>query len=119
VIDHAAKPAIAHRVFEPWASDIARVAQQTTAVCKLSGLVTEAGTNWQTNDLRRAVDHLITCFGPARLMWGSDWPVVELAGGYGRWRTATDDLLRGLDAAARDAILGATAWSFYGLGDAA
>ena len=119
VIDHAAKPAIAQGAFEPWASDIARVAQQTTAVCKLSGLVTEAGTNWQTNDLRRTADHLIACFGPARLMWGSDWPVVELAGGYRRWRAATDDLLRGLDAAARDAILGATAWSFYGLGDAA
>jgi L-fuconolactonase len=119
VIDHAAKPAIAQGVFDPWACDIARVARETTAVCKLSGLVTEAGTNWQNNDLRRAVDHLIGCFGPARLMWGSDWPVVDLAGGYRRWRAATDDLLHRLDVAARDAILGATAWSFYGLGDAA
>jgi L-fuconolactonase len=25
-------------------------------------------------------------FGPERLLWGSDWPVVNLAGGYDRWR---------------------------------
>ena len=119
VIDHAAKPAIAQGVFEPWASDIARVARETEVLCKLSGLVTEAATNWRADDLRRTVDHLLSCFGPARLMWGSDWPMVEVASGYAGWRAATDDLLRGLDAAARDAILGATAWYFYGLGDAA
>ncbi len=120
VIDHAAKPAIAQGAFEPWASDIARVARDTDACCKLSGLVTEAAPDWRhpdwnRNDLRRTVDHLPGCFGPTRLMWGSDWPVVELAGGYARWRTATDHLLVGFDTASRDAILGGTAAIFYGL----
>ena len=116
VIDHAAKPAIAQGNFEPWASDIARVARATDAFCKLSGLATEAAPDWQDDDLRRYVDHLIGSFGPARLMWGSDWPVVELAGGYRRWRAASMYLLADLDAAARDAILGGTACMFYDLG---
>jgi L-fuconolactonase len=50
-------------------------------------------------------------------MWGSDWPVVELGGGYARWRSATMDLLARLKPADRDEILGATARRFYGLGD--
>jgi L-fuconolactonase len=52
-------------------------------------------------------------------MWGSDWPVVELAGGYARWRGTTHDLLAELDTGSRDAILGGTACSFYELGQAA
>jgi L-fuconolactonase len=119
VIDHAAKPAIAKGAFEPWATDIARVARATDACCKLSGLVTEAAPDWRHDDLRRTVDHLIACFGPSRLMWGSDWPVVELAGGYTRWRAASLHLLAELDVAARDAILGGTACRFYELGEAA
>jgi L-fuconolactonase len=116
VIDHAAKPAIAHGAFDTWASDIARVARETNGFCKLSGLVTEASPQWHHDDLRRYVDHLVACFGPSRLMWGSDWPVVELAGGYARWRTATRHLLADLDAGSHNAILGGTACIFYGLG---
>ncbi len=114
VIDHAAKPAIAADAFHPWADDIGRVARETPAFCKLSGLVTEARLDWQSGDLRRYVDHLLACFGPRRLMWGSDWPVVDLAGGYARWREASRMLLNGLSAADQDAILGGTAAEFYG-----
>jgi L-fuconolactonase len=115
VIDHAAKPAIAADTFRPWADDIARLARETRALCKLSGLVTEAAPDWHADDLRRYVDHLLACFGPSRLMWGSDWPVVERAGGYARWRDATSQLLSGLDDHARAAILGGTATGFYQL----
>lgn len=115
VVDHAAKPAIAAGTFQPWADDIARLARDTAAFCKLSGLVTEAAPDWRADDLRRYVDHLLDCFGPSRLMWGSDWPVVNLAGGYARWRDATRTLLDGLAQEARDAILGGTAVAFYGL----
>jgi L-fuconolactonase len=115
VIDHAAKPAIAAGTFQPWANDIARLARETNALCKLSGLVTEAAVTWRTDDLRRYIDHLLVSFGPARLMWGSDWPVVDLAGGYARWRDATTDLLHELTEADRDLILGGTAAMFYGL----
>lgn len=115
VIDHIAKPAIAQGAWQPWADAIARVARETDACCKLSGLVTEAAAGWQDDDLRRYVDHVVECFGPARVMWGSDWPVVDLAGGYARWRAASLRLLSGLDNLARDVILGGTAAAFYGL----
>jgi L-fuconolactonase len=115
VIDHGAKPDIARGVWHPWADDIARVARETPAFCKLSGLVTEAGARWSVDMLRRYVDHLLECFGTSRTMWGSDWPVVDLAGGYGRWREAALSLLSGLAPADRDAVLGTTAAAFYGL----
>ncbi|HSU05171.1 MAG TPA: amidohydrolase family protein [Acetobacteraceae bacterium] len=115
VIDHAAKPDIAHGVWQPWATEIARVARDTDACCKLSGLVTEAARDWQTDDLRRTVDHLLRVFSPDRLIWGSDWPVVDLAGGYTRWREATHILLAGLNRSERDAVLGENASRFYGL----
>jgi L-fuconolactonase len=115
VIDHGAKPAIAQGKWQPWADAIARVAKETDMHCKLSGLVTEAATTWRDDDLRRYVDHVVQCFGPARLMWGSDWPVVDLAGGYARWRETSLRLLGALDSGARNAILGGTAAAFYGL----
>jgi L-fuconolactonase len=119
VIDHIAKPAIAQGMWQPWADSIALLAKETDMSCKLSGLVTEAVATWQDDDLRRYVDHVVQCFGPARVMWGSDWPVVDLAGGYARWRGASLFLLSGLDGAMRDAILGGTAAAFYGLDAAA
>jgi L-fuconolactonase len=115
VIDHCAKPAIAFGGSRPWADDIARVARETQAFCKLSGLVTEAARDWLVDDLRRYADHIIDCFGPDRLMWGSDWPVVNLAGGYARWREAADTLLASLSTHERDAILGGTALNYYDL----
>lgn len=113
VVDHAGKPEIGQRHFDDWANDIARLAAETSACCKLSGLVTEAAPDWQTQDLRPYVAHLIECFGAERLMWGSDWPVVELAGGFARWREATHQLIEGLGESERRAILGGTAARFY------
>ena len=115
VIDHGAKPAIGNRSFEPWAADMALLARETAVLCKLSGLVTEARAGWTMEDLRPYVDHLLQTFGPERLMWGSDWPVVDLAGGYVRWRSAALALLSGLSDSEKDAILGGTAVRFYGL----
>jgi L-fuconolactonase len=115
VIDHGGKPAIAEGRWEPWASRIADLAAHPRATCKLSGLVTEAGSGWTVDALRRYVDHLLACFGPARLLWGSDWPVVDLAGGYRRWVEATDALLSPLTDADREAILGGTATRVYRL----
>lgn len=115
IIDHGAKPPIARGLFEPWAAGIARVAGETGALCKLSGLVTEAGPDWRLDDLRPYVDHLLRCFGPSRLIWGSDWPVVNLAGGYARWRQTTRLLLDRLSVAECDLILGGTASRFYGI----
>jgi L-fuconolactonase len=110
VIDHGAKPAIAERAFEPWASDIARVARESNAFCKLSGLVTEAGPIWTEDDIRPYIIHLLECFGPQRLMWGSDWPVVDMAGGYTKWRAVAETCV---PAQAAAAVFGETAQTFY------
>ena len=115
VIDHGAKPAIATDGWQPWADDISRMARETQALCKVSGLVTEAARDWRADDLRRYVDHMLIRFGPDRLMWGSDWPVVNLAGGYQRWHEASAALLAGLSVGEQAAILGGTALKFYAL----
>jgi L-fuconolactonase len=112
VIDHGAKPEIAAGRLEPWATDMAVAARETSAFCKFSGLATEARPDWTLADLQRYADHLLACFGTERLMWGSDWPVVDLAGGFSRWREAAVQLV---PEAAHDAVFGATAARFYGM----
>jgi L-fuconolactonase len=96
VVDHGAKPAIAHwkpgdAEFRRWREALAALAAGG-AFCKFSGLVTEASPNWQEDDLAPYVAVLAELFGPERLVWGSDWPVVNLAGGYVRWREAAERL---------------------------
>jgi L-fuconolactonase len=118
VVDHGAKPRIAADEREPWAADMHALARETDAWCKLSGLVTEASATWEMADLQPYADHLLDCFGGERLIWGSDWPVVELAGGYERWWTATEALLRPLDEASRERVLGENAARFYGFCEA-
>ncbi len=113
VIDHAAKPLIASGRLQPWADDMARLAALPQVHCKLSGLVTEAAQPWQPAELQPYVDHVLALFGPRRVMWGSDWPVLDLAGGYGRWVEAGDALLARLDMPAREQVLGLTACRFY------
>jgi L-fuconolactonase len=115
VIDHCAKPDIAAGGWQPWADDLATIAANSTACCKLSGLVTEAGEGWTIDALRPYVDHVLQCFGSSRVLWGSDWPVVKLAASYERWSAATDALLGGLDVTDRDAIRGGNAARFYAL----
>jgi L-fuconolactonase len=113
VIDHGAKPLIADGVLEPWRSDIARLAALPQVCCKLSGLVTEAGPGWDVERLRPYVAHLLACFGPQRLIWGSDWPVLNLASDYAGWLAACAALLDHLDAPAKHAIFGLNARRFY------
>jgi L-fucono-1,5-lactonase len=96
VIDHGSKPDIRSGEFSSWASDMAALAKNTSAYCKLSGLVTEAADDWTVDDLRPVVDHLLESFGPRRLIWGSDWPVCKLAAGYADWVSATEHLLSSL-----------------------
>jgi L-fuconolactonase len=115
VIDHAAKPDIAAGARDSWARDIGAIAGETRLVCKLSGLITEAGPGWSAEQLRPYVEILLEAFGADRLMWGSDWPVVNLAGSYASWRTAAETLLAGRSDDERAAIFGQTASVFYGL----
>jgi L-fuconolactonase len=115
VIDHGGKPPIASKEKQPWSDDLARVGRETEIHCKLSGLVTEAGPEWQMNDLRPWFEHICDCFGPSRLMWGSDWPVVEQSTPYHRWHTISERFLYRYDLPERDEIMCDTAVRFYAL----
>jgi L-fuconolactonase len=116
VIDHAAKPGIARGELDPWRAQIAALAELPNVSCKLSGLVTEAGEHWHPDDLRPYVEHLLSTFGPFRLLWGSDWPVVNLAADYSRWLNLADTLA-GLAGAERVALFGGNAVRVYGIED--
>ena len=113
VVDHAAKPLIRDGEIDLWRTDLARIAAHPQATCKLSGLVTEAPADGRPETLRPYIETLLELFGPQRLLWGSDWPVVELAGGYDRWRGIALNALSGLDAGARAGVLGGNAARVY------
>ena len=113
VLDHLGKPWIAKGDLDPWRDLIKTLASYSNVHCKLSGMATEAAPNWTVDDLRPFADHVMDRFGPARVLWGSDWPVVDLAGGYDRWWAASEDLLQDLSASERLAVLGANASRLY------
>ena len=121
VIDHAAKPDIAandKESMDAWRKGMSTIGLNTHAYCKLSGLLTEMNTE-QLKDpipiLQPIIDDLLEWFGPSRIMWGSDWPVVCMAGSYQTWIDIADELLSKLLAEDRDLMLGKTAANFYGL----
>jgi L-fuconolactonase len=113
VIDHGAKPEIARGVEQPWLDEMRAIAAGGNITCKLSGLVTEASRDWRPDDVLPYCERLIELFGPDRLLWGSDWPVVDLAGGYDVWRMLTAEALHVLEPAARAAVLGGNAARVY------
>jgi L-fuconolactonase len=118
VIDHGAKPDVAgwgrsREARADWAEAMQGLARATTAACKLSGLVTEAGPGWRAGDLQPYVEHLLECFGADRVIWGSDWPVVDLAGGYAAWWDATRACLAGTSVDEQAKILGGNAARYY------
>jgi L-fuconolactonase len=119
VIDHAAKPEIRRAVWHPWKEELAGLAALPQVHCKLSGLLTEARDGPSDAALLPVVEHLFDCFGPSRLMWGSDWPVLRLAADYQTWFAAAWRLCSAqpcVDGAALDAIFGGNARRFYSLG---
>jgi L-fuconolactonase len=116
VIDHGAKPDIARGQWQPWADELRRVADETGAVCKLSGLLTEAGDRaGDPEALAPWVAHLLDCFGADRLLWGSDWPVLALAGDYAAWWQLCRRLMASLTPAQRQSVFGGNARLVYRL----
>ena len=111
VVDHGAKPSIAEGVLDPWRDEMASLATLPNVTCKLSGLLTEAGDR-PPEALAPYVQHLLAIFGPERLMWGSDWPVVELVETYAGWLHLSRTLLGEVGT---DAVFGATARRIYKL----
>lgn len=115
VIDHAAKPDIANGGNGSWRARMRELAAFDNCYCKLSGLLTEAGDNAQPAQIQPYVEFLLECFGARKLMWGSDWPVLNLAGSYQGWRRMCEGFVARLSAADRERVFGGTAAAFYGL----
>lgn len=119
VVDHAAKPNIAEREYEQWADDIEALAQHPQLHCKFSGLVTEARPE-QCSDIAEFnpyVERLLDCFGAQRLIWGSDWPVVNLRMSFSEWLGVAQRLLSlaGLDEAEQEQLFYTNARRFYAI----
>ena len=119
VLDHLAKPPIragAPADIDTWKRDIERLASFPNVMCKLSGLVTEA--DWQTwtpAQIRPYLDAALECFGPKRLMIGSDWPVCRVAATYGATMAIVVDFVSQLSPDERRGILGGNAQRFWNL----
>ena len=115
VIDHLGKPPIAAREFEPWSSLLTRAARLPNVFAKVSGLDAGAADHWTAADIAPYIDRALELFGPERLMFGSDWPVAALRGGYTKVWRETNFALACLSRDERDRILGGTAIAFYRL----
>ncbi|MFC4561123.1 amidohydrolase family protein [Nocardiopsis mangrovi] len=116
VVDHLGAPPIAGGDPAPWAAALAEAAARPNVVAKVSGLGTLTGTpDWTADSLRPFIDHALRAFGAGRLMFGGDWPVCELAGGYRRVLAAVDACTAGWPAADRDRLFSGTATEVYGL----
>lgn len=115
VVDHCSKPAIGSDPGE-WAELIRSLAAHENVTCKLSGLVTEADwTSWDVSQLRPYFEVVLDAFGPERLMFGSDWPVVLLAATYDEWLGAARELVSELTTGEQALIFEGTARRVYGL----
>jgi L-fuconolactonase len=120
VVDHCMKPQVRNHATPAnelafWSQGMSRIADETGAFCKLSGLVTEADETWNIESLRPYAHHVLSAFGPKRVMWGSDWPVCRLQAEYETWHGAAMQLCSGLSVKERDAVFGGTAAQFYRL----
>ena len=120
VLDHIAKPVIERGSYdEQWAADFAELAKRPNVMCKLSGMATEVrGESWDADTLKPYFDHALQCFGPERLMFGSDWPVALLMTDYVRWVSTVIEAIAELSADEQDRVMYANAAAFYGIQDA-
>lgn len=112
VVDHGAKPDVGRGQWQDWADGLARLARLPNVHCKLSGLWTEAPPGAACSVLAPYVQRILGCFGAGRTLWGSDWPVLELAGAYGAWHQAALEQVPPQD---RAAVFSATARAVYAL----
>ena len=114
VLDHIAKPFIKAGLIEPWAMQLRQLAKLPNVHCKVSGMLTEADHQaWRAEQFRPYLDTVFEAFGPARLMYGSDWPVCLFAGSYEQAYRLVDDYARGLTDQQRVGLFGGNAAAFY------
>ena len=116
VLDHAAKPAIARNGYDAWHPGFAELAGSSNVAVKLSGLITEADhDHWTVADIEPYARSVIEDFGPERVLFGSDWPVCRVAGGYRRALDVVDAAIAGLSPGDQELIMGGNAVRWYGL----
>jgi L-fuconolactonase len=114
VVDHIAKPQIKKGLIDPWKENINAIASFNNVHCKLSGMITEADwVNWSEADFTKYLDVVYESFGPDRLMFGSDWPVCNLAGSYENVLNLVKHYISDLSENSRRSILGENALNFY------
>jgi L-fuconolactonase len=107
VIDHCGKPEIARGIesaWQPWADGLAELTHLSNVSCKLSGLLTEAGKSPHSSICKSWVEYILKVFGADRIIWGSDWPVLELAGDYQAWYEYCRDAAKKLTPTQQDNI---------------
>jgi L-fuconolactonase len=116
VIDHIAKPDIKNKNIERWANGIKAIAKHENVWCKVSGMVTEADWyNWVLADFEQYLDIVFEAFGTKRLMFGSDWPVCNVAGGYQQMLSIIKNYTSKLSANEQEQFWGLNAAEFYNL----
>ena len=116
VLDHLGKPDVRNESAAEWRERIRPLAALEHVSCKLSGLITEAPWRaWGEPDLLPYLDAALECFGPRRLLFGSDWPVCLLSGSYGQVRGLAEAATASLSEAEREAVFGGNASRGYGI----
>jgi L-fuconolactonase len=116
VIDHMAKPDFKSGDIKEWEKYMRTIAESPHVCCKLSGLVTEADwQNWKPHHFAPFLDVALEAFGTDRLLFGSDWPVCQLAGSYTQVKQLITDYISRLSTAEQAKIMGGNAVRFYNL----
>ncbi len=114
ILDHIAKPRIRDGVLSPWRENLRELARRQHVYCKLSGMATEADWHhWTPETLQPYFEVALEAFGPTRLMFGSDWPVLEVAGRYSSWAQTVRTWLASLSPDEQESVLRTTALRAY------
>ena len=114
ILDHCGVPDIAGGGLDPWRDHMREVATLPNVSCKLSGILAYCAPGEATIEaIRPYVDHVLDVFGPDRMVWGSDWPVVDMANGLPDWLSVTDTILAGLSQDEAAKIAGQHAIDIY------
>jgi predicted TIM-barrel fold metal-dependent hydrolase len=114
VLNHCGVPSIANNELDPWREDIKSLSEVANVTCKLSGLMAYCApgtSSYQT--IEPYVNHVLECFGPSRIVWGSDWPVVNLGKGLKEWIEVTREILGKLSSGEAEDIANRTAQKIY------
>lgn len=102
ILEHLGNPNKAEKQFDAWQKHISDLAIFPNVWCKISRIITEDTQNWSSEDLKPYIFHAIKEFSYDRVMFGSDWPVVNIASSYAHWVHILHDLLVNHDASEQD-----------------